>query len=156
TCALPICRLPEGLTKDEAVESLRAAGDDQVADMVSAMDVVPGQGVDFHAVGMVLLGVLAIYVAAAALAWAAGFLLNDVVQAVIRELRSDVEDKVHRLPLDYVDSQPRGELLSRVTNDIDNLGQSLQQTMSQLLTSVLSVLSVLVMMLWISPLLALI
>lgn len=149
-------RLPEGVTKAEAVEALRAEGNDNVADMVSAMDIVPGQGVDFHAVGMVLLGVLAIYVAAAALAWAAGFLLNDVVQAVIRELRSDVEDKVHRLPLDYVDSQPRGELLSRVTNDIDNLGQSLQQTMSQLLTSVLSVLSVLVMMLWISPLLALI
>jgi len=149
-------RLPEGLTKDEAVESLRAAGDDQVADMVSAMDVVPGQGVDFHAVGMVLLGVLAIYVCAAALAWAAGYLLNDVVQSVIRRLRSDVEDKVHRLPLDYVDSQPRGELLSRVTNDIDNLGQSLQQTLSQLLTAVLSVLTVLAMMLWISPLLALI
>ncbi|WP_312007719.1 ABC transporter ATP-binding protein [Nocardioides alcanivorans] len=105
---------------------------------------------------MVLLIVLGIYVLASALAWAAGYLLNDIVQGVIRRLRSDVEDKVHRLPLDYVDGQPRGELLSRVTNDIDNLGQSLQQTLSQVLTSVLSIFAVLAMMLWISPLLALI
>ncbi|WP_110208691.1 ABC transporter ATP-binding protein [Nocardioides daejeonensis] len=149
-------RLPEGMTKAEAVEALRAKGDTKFADMVSAMDVVPGQGVDFGAVGEVLLIVLGIYVLGSLLAWAAGYLLNDVVQAVIRRLRADVEDKVHKLPLDYVDSQPRGELLSRVTNDIDNLGQSLQQTMSQLLTSVLSVFAVLGMMLWISPLLALI
>jgi ATP-binding cassette subfamily B protein len=67
-----------------------------------------------------------------------------------------VEDKVNRLPLGYFDKQPRGELLSRVTNDIDNLSQSLQQTMSQLLTSILTVFAVLAMMLWISPLLALV
>jgi ATP-binding cassette subfamily B protein len=71
-------------------------------------------------------------------------------------MRSDVEDKVHRLPLAYFDRQPRGELLSRVTNDIDNVAQNLQQTMSQLLTSLLMVVGVLGMMFWISPLLALI
>jgi ATP-binding cassette, subfamily B, multidrug efflux pump len=149
-------RLPEGTTKAEAVEGLRRSGEDKVADMVSAMDVVPGQGVDFDAVGRVLLVVLAVYVLAAALAWLAGWLLNDVVQNTVRRMRADVEDKVHRLPLSFFDKQPRGELLSRATNDIDNLSQSLQQTMSQLLTSVLTVLAVLGMMFWISPLLALI
>ena len=125
--------------------------------MVSGMDVVPGQGVDFTAVGQVLLLVLAIYVGAAAArrGWP-GWLLNDVVQGTVRRMRSDVEDKVHRLPLAYIDRQPRGELLSRVSNDIDNVSQTLQQTMSQLLTSLLTVVAVLGMMFWISPVLALV
>ena len=71
-------------------------------------------------------------------------------------LRSDVEDKLNRLPLRYVDRQPRGDLLSRVTNDIDNIAQSLQQTLSQLLTSTLTLVGVLVMMFIISRLLALV
>lgn len=149
-------RLPDGLSKDQAVELLRQRGDDQVADMVSGMDVVPGRGVDFTAVGEVLLLVLAIYVGAALLGWLAGWILNDVVQGTVRRMRSDVEDKVHRLPLAYIDRQPRGELLSRVSNDIDNVSTTLQQTLSQLLTSVLTVVAVLGMMFWISPVLALV
>ena len=149
-------RLPEGLTKSEAVVGLRRQGEDQVASMVEAMDVVPGQGVDFDAVGRVLLVVLGIYVLGSLLAWLAGYLLNDVVQGTVRRMRADVEDKVNALPLGYFDRQPRGELLSRVTNDIDNVSQTLQQTMSQLLTSLLTVLAVLGMMFWISPLLAMV
>ena len=149
-------RLPAGLTKSEAIARLRAQGEDQVADMVTTMNLVPGRGVDFTAVGQVLLLAAAIYVAASLLALAAGYLLNDVVQGTVLRMRSDVEDKVNRLPLGYFDSQPRGELLSRVTNDIDNVSTTLQQTMSQLLTSILTVFGVLAMMLWISPLLALI
>ncbi|MFL6022323.1 MAG: ABC transporter ATP-binding protein [Marmoricola sp.] len=149
-------KLPSGVTKAEAVQHLRDQGNDKVASLVSSLDLVPGQSVDFDAVGHVLMVVLSIYLGAAVLAWLAGFLLNDVVQSTILKMRSDVEDKVNRLPLSYFDKQPRGELLSRVTNDIDNLSQSLQQTMSQLLTSVLTVLAVLSMMIWISPLLALI
>jgi ATP-binding cassette subfamily B protein len=149
-------RLPAGVTKAQAVQALRERGEDKVASMVASMDVHPGQGVDFDAVGRVLLVVLSIYVLGSALAWLAGYLLNDVVQGTILRMRSDVEDKVNRLPLSYFDKQPRGELLSRVPTDIDNLSQSLQQTMSQLLTSVLTVFAVLAMMLWISPLLALV
>jgi ATP-binding cassette subfamily B protein len=149
-------KLPEGITKEQAVAGLRAQGKDKVASMVASMDVHPGQGVDFGAVGHVLLIVLAVYVFGSALAWLAGYLLNDVVQGTVKRMRGDVEDKVNRLPLSYFDRQPRGELLSRVTNDIDNLSQSLQQTMSQLLTSVLTVFAVLAMMVWISPLLALV
>ncbi|HZJ05453.1 MAG TPA: ABC transporter ATP-binding protein [Nocardioidaceae bacterium] len=148
--------LPAGMTKAQAIEELRARGEDRFADMVSSMDVVPGQHVDFGAVGDVLLLVLGVYVAASLLAWLQGYLLNDVVQGTVLRMRAEVEDKVNRLPLSYFDRQPRGELLSRVTNDIDNVSQTLQQTMSQLLTSLLTVVAVLGMMFWISPLLALV
>jgi len=112
--------------------------------------------VDFDAVRTVLLKVVAVYVIGSVLAWGQGYFLNDVVQGTVRRMRSDVEDKINALPLEYFDKQPRGELMSRVTNDIDNVSQTLQQTMSQLLTSLLSVVAVLSMMFWISPLLALI
>ena len=128
----------------------------ELPDLIQGMDVVPGQGVDFGAVGHVLMIVLAIYVGASLLAWLQGFILNTVVQNTVRRMREDVEEKINRLPLNYFDRSPRGELLSRVTNDIDNVSQTLQQTMSQLLTSVMTVLAVLVMMVWISPLLALV
>jgi ATP-binding cassette subfamily B protein len=85
-----------------------------------------------------------------------GFLLNDVVQSTVFKLRSDVEDKLSRLPLQFFDKQPRGELLSRVTNDIDNVSLSLQQTISQLLFGLLTVVGVIVMMFVVSPLLAVI
>ena len=149
-------RLPEGMTKEQAVEAARASGDGRIADMLSSMDVVPGQGVDFAAVRNVLLLVLGIYVVSSVFAWLQGYLLNDVVQNTVYRMRSEVEDKVNRLPLSYFDRQPRGELLSRVTNDIDNISQSLQQTMSQLLTSLLTVVGVVAMMFYISPTLALI
>jgi ATP-binding cassette subfamily B multidrug efflux pump len=148
--------LPEGLTKDQAVAGLRESGDNTFADMVSSMDVTPGVGVDFGDVGRVLLITLALYVVSSLLAWLAGYLLNIVVVGTIRRLRDDVEAKVHRLPLRYYDTMPRGELLSRVTNDLDNLSQSMQQTISQFANSVLTVIALLIMMIWISPLLALI
>ncbi|MEN8238661.1 MAG: ABC transporter ATP-binding protein, partial [Actinomycetota bacterium] len=85
-----------------------------------------------------------------------GYLINDVVQNTMFKLRSEVEDKINALPLRYYDGSPRGELLSRVTNDIDNVSQSLQQTMSQLLNSLLTVIFVFAMMLSISWTLALI
>ena len=124
--------------------------------MLTSMTVVPGQGIDFDALGRVLMIVLALYVGASILGWLQGYLLNGVVQRTVLKLRADVEDKLNRLPLPYFDKQPRGELLSRVTNDIDNVAQSLQQTMSQLLTSLLTVVGVVSMMFVVSPLLALI
>jgi ATP-binding cassette, subfamily B, multidrug efflux pump len=143
-------------SKADAVEGLRADGQSRLADMLSRMDVVPGQGVDFTAVGNVLMLVLAVYVAASVLSWLQGYILNDVVQSTVRRMRGDVEEKINRLPLSYFDRQPRGELLSRVTNDIDNVSQTLQQTMSQLLVSLLTVVGVLAMMFAISPTLALV
>ncbi|WP_051021995.1 ABC transporter ATP-binding protein [Nocardia pneumoniae] len=149
-------QLPPGVTKDQAIEALRAKGDDTLADMLSAMDVVPGVGVDFDAVARVLGLVLVLYLGAAVFGWLQGYLLNIVINRTVKRLRSDVEDKIHRLPLRYFDSAPRGDVLSRVTNDVDNVSQSLQQTMSQLLISVFSVLGILIMMFWISWMLAVI
>jgi ATP-binding cassette subfamily B protein len=120
------------------------------------MNVVPGRGVDFDAVGRTLLLALGLYLIAALLVWVQARLLNVVVQRTMVRLRSDVEDKVHRMPLSYFDSRQRGEVLSRVTNDVDNIQSSLSLTIAQLLTSVLTVVAVLVMMLTISPLLTLI
>ncbi|GIH59216.1 multidrug ABC transporter ATP-binding protein [Microbispora siamensis] len=147
-------RLPAGTTKEQAVQGLRASGHGDFADMLAGMDVVPGHGIDFHALATVLAWVLALYVAASLFMWLQGRLLNDVTQRTVFRLRADVEDKLHRLPLKFFDGQPRGELLSRVTNDIDNVSQTLQQTLSQLLSSLLTVIGVLVMMFVISPLLA--
>ncbi|GEL93394.1 ABC transporter ATP-binding protein [Cellulomonas composti] len=146
--------LPAGLTKDEAVAGLRAQGNDQFADMVSGMDVVPGVGVDFDRLGRILLVVVVIYLGSFLFGWVQGRMTAGVVQRSVLRLRADVEAKLHRVPLSYFDRQPRGELLSRVTNDIDNVAQTLQQTLSQVITSVLTVIGVLAMMFWISPLLA--
>ena len=147
-------RLPAGLTKEQAIEAARARGDGTFADLLSG--VVPGQGVDFGAVGRTLSLALALYLIAALMIWIQARLLNVIIQRTMVAVRSDVEDKVHRLPLSYFDSRQRGEVLSRVTNDVDNIQSSLSMTISQLLTSILTVVAVLVMMLTISPLLALI
>ena len=147
--------LPAGITKEQAIAAARARGDNTFADLLSGMNVVPGHGVDFGAIGRTLLLALALYLVAALLLWIQARLLNVVVQRTMVALRSDVEDKLHRLPLSYFDTRQRGEVLSRVTNDVDNVSTSLSMTISQLLTSLLTVLAVLVMMLTISPLLTL-
>ncbi|MGC4893261.1 ABC transporter ATP-binding protein [Micromonospora sp. DT31] len=149
-------QLPAGTSAEAAVAAARASGNGNFADMLARMDVVPGVGIDFAALGRVLAFAVALYVGASLLMWAQGWVLNGVVQRTVLTLRADVEDKLNRLPLPYFDKQPRGELLSRVTNDIDNVSQTLQQTLSQLLTSLLTVVGVLGMMFWISPLLALV
>lgn len=148
-------QLPAGLTKEQAIEAARARGDNTFADLLSGMNVVPGQGVDFAAVGRTLLLALCLYLVAALLVWVQARILNVVVQRTMVTLRSDVEDKLHRMPLSYFDSRQRGEVLSRVTNDVDNIQTSLSMTINSLLTSVLTVFAVLVMMLTISPLLTL-
>ncbi len=148
--------LPAGLSKEQAIEAARARGEDTFADLLSGMNVTPGQGVDFTAVAHTLLLALGLYLIAALLVWLQARILNVVVQRTMAGLRTEIEHKVHRLPLSYVDGRQRGELLSRVTNDVDNVQSSLAMTISQLLTSLLTVVAVLVMMVTISPLLALI
>ncbi len=150
-------RMPAGASVEQVVTALRGSGQGDLADMVAAMPyLVPGQGMDFGAIGRVLLIAVAVYVASSVLSWLQSRLLVTAVNRIVFDLRAQVETKLNRLPLPYFDKQPRGELLSRVTNDIDNVAQSLQQTLGQLLTSLLTVLAMLAMMLWISPLLALI
>jgi ATP-binding cassette subfamily B protein len=149
-------RLPAGLTKEQVVAELRAQGDTTQADLVSGMDVVPGVGVDFDRLGQALLVVVAVYVLASLFSWAQLYIMAGVTQRVIYALREDVDRKIGRLPLGYLDRHARGDLLSRVTNDIDNINTTLQQTLTQAITSLTTVVGVLAVMIWISPLLALI
>ncbi|MFT4029722.1 MAG: ABC transporter ATP-binding protein [Protaetiibacter sp.] len=149
-------QLPEGVTKEQVIAQLEAAGDTTQADLLRSMDLRPGEGIDFSSLALVLGIVLLLYVLSSVFMWLQGYVLNGITQRTVLRLRRDVEAKIHRLPLSYFDRQPRGELLSRVTNDIDNISQSLQQTLSQLLTSLLTVAGVVVMMFVISPVLALI
>ncbi|MCW2839484.1 MAG: multidrug transporter ATP-binding protein, partial [Aeromicrobium sp.] len=146
----------DGSTKAEVVAQLRAAGDDQLASLVSSVDLQPGSGIDFTSLSWVLGSVLVLYVVASLLQWFQGRVTTIVVQRTVAELRDDVEAKINRMPLSYFDRTERGEVLSRTTNDIDNIAQSFQQTMSQLLTSLLMVIGTLVMMIVISPLLAIV
>ena len=148
--------LPTGLTKAQILAGLEAQGRGAQADLLRPLPLNPGSGFDFSALGTLLLIVLALYIASSLLAYLQGYLLNAITQRTVYRLREDVEAKIHRLPLAYFDRMPRGELLSRVTNDIDNISQSLQQTLSQAVNSILTVLGVVVMMVLISPLLALI
>ena len=149
-------QLPAGITKEQAVAAARARGEDTFADLLSGMNLIPGKGVDFSAVGRTLALAFSLYLVAALLIWLQARILNVTVQRTMKALRSDVEDKVHRLPLSYFDGLQRGELLSRVTNDIDNMQTSISMTIRQLVTGVLTMATVLVMMLSISPMLAMI
>lgn len=149
--------VPEGTSTEQVVEGLRAQGQTELADVVAgANGVVPGVGIDFTELGRVLMIALALYVAAWLVGYVQGLVATGVVQRTVYRLRERVEDKLGRVPLSYMDGQPRGELLSRVTNDIDNIAQTMQQTLSQLINALLTIVGVLAMMFWISPLLAVI
>ncbi len=149
--------LPAGVSQDQAVAGLRADGQEQLAAMLEAMQgLVPGQGIDFDDLGRVLGIALALYLGSWLFGYVQGLITTGLVQRTVYRLRQRVEVKLGRVPLSYIDHQPRGEVLSRVTNDIDNLAQTMQQTLSQLISSLLTIVGVLVMMFWISPLLALI
>jgi ATP-binding cassette subfamily B protein len=149
-------RLPKGITLDQAVAGARAAGQTQFADMLAGSSVVPGQGIDFTQLGRLLMIVLAMYLAASLLQWWQGYILNGLVMRVIYRLRADVENKLNRLPLSYFDTRQRGDLMSRVTNDVDNIQTALQQAFSQLIQSVLTVIGIGIMMFIVSWQLALI
>jgi len=147
-------RLPAGMTQAQAEALLRAHGQGQLADMLSGMTVTPGVGVDMAAFGRVLGLAALVYLLGAVFTWGQGYIMAGITQRAMCGLRSEVEEKLARLPLRYFDSHPHGDILSRVSNDIDNLSTTLQQGFSQLLTSVLTIFGVLGMMFWISPMLA--
>ena len=149
-------KMPSGISKEQAIEAARAQGQDKFADMLASVDLVPGQGIDFTKLGHYLLIVLAMYLASVVFMWLEGRILNSLVMRVIYNLRRDVENKINRLPLSYFDTRQRGDLLSRTTNDVDNVQQALQQAVSQLIYSLLTVAGIIVMMFIVSWQLALI
>src|SRR5438552_9301242 len=146
--------LPAGLTKQQAVAALRAQDHGQIADLVSGANVVPGRGIDFTQLGQILALAALVYLLASGLTWMLSYIMAGVAQRTVYGLRRDAEAKLARLPLKYFDSHAHGDMLSRVTNDIDNITTTLQQGMSQILTSTLTIVGVLAVMVWISPLLA--
>ncbi len=148
--------LPAGVPVDVLVAELNAEGSTDQANMLAAMDVVPGQGVDFTELARLLTLVALLYLVSSLLSWASAYIMAGVTQSTIYRLREEVDAKIGRLPLNYFDTHPRGDLLSRVTNDIDNISNTLQQVLTQLITSVLTVIGVLAIMFWMSPLLALV
>ncbi|BBA97284.1 putative ABC transporter ATP-binding protein [Actinacidiphila reveromycinica] len=151
-----IGRQTRGADKQQVLDTLRAHGNGKVADLLSGIDFTPGQGMDFGAIGNVLLLALCVYLGASLFSVMQMRTATKVINRAVYRLRRDVEDKLSRLPLAYFDQQPRGEVLSRVTNDIDNIGQTMQQTLGQLVNALLTIIGVLAMMFWISWLLALV
>lgn len=147
--------MPSGITKEQAITQAASQRPD-MADMMRNLDFVPGKGIDFGAIGTILLFVLGLYALAFIFQLAQGWILNGAIQRTIYQMRAEVAAKIDRLPLRYFDQQPRGELLSRVTNDIDNVSQTFQQTLQQLMSSLFTIIGVLAMMFWISPTLALV
>lgn len=148
--------LPSDISAQQAIDGMRAQGQDQVADMASGMDFIPGEGIDFTRLGTLIIAVIAMYIVSAAFELWQGLVLNRLTVDTVYELRQRVEAKVHALPLNYFDSNQRGDILSRTTNDIDNVQQALQQALSQLFYNILMILGITVMMLSISWQLALV
>jgi ABC-type multidrug transport system fused ATPase/permease subunit len=146
--------LRPGQTKDQAIAGLRAHGQDHLANMLARMDLHPGIGVDLGQLGRVLGLVALMYLLSAFFSWVQARILTGTTQRIMYRLRQATEEKLTRLPLRYFDSQPRGDILSRVINDIDNIDTALQEGLSQLPTLVVTVLGTLSIMFWISPLLA--
>ncbi|MET7732668.1 ABC transporter ATP-binding protein [Streptomyces sp. NPDC005402] len=149
-------QMPAGASKEEVLAGMRERGEGQVADMLRSTDFTPGEGIDFTAVGHVLLYAVGVFLVAGLLMAVATRLVNRTVNRTMFRMRENVQTKMSRLPLSYFDKRQRGEVLSRATNDIDNIGQTLQQSMGQLINSLLTIIGVLAMMFWVSWLLALV
>jgi ATP-binding cassette subfamily B protein len=149
-------RLPGGQSKEQVIEAARERGDGGFADLLRGVDFTPGKGIDFGAIGEVLLLATLVFAIGGVLMSVSVRLSNRAINLMVRRLREDVQAKLSRLPLSYFDRRQRGEVLSRATNDMDNLQQTLQQTLGQLVNSVLTIIGVLTVMFWISWLLALV
>jgi len=147
-------QIPEGVTPEQAVAALRAEGQNDLADMLASMSLTPGEGVNFEAVGAKVALLAVVYLIAALFSWLQAYLMAGVAQRTVYAMRREVDRKLGRLPLRYFDDNPRGDTLSRVTNDIDNIAHTLSQSATQLITAIFTIIGVLGMMFWISPLLA--
>lgn len=146
-------QLTAGMTREQAIAELKEQGQDQLAEMISGMDIVPGEGIDFNVLGHILIILLTIYLLGAFFRWLQRYTMAGVVQNTVYRLRKEVDSKLTKLPLKYYDNHPHGDILSRVTNDVDNIAHTLQQSITQIIYAVAIVIGVLFMMFSISPLL---
>ena len=120
--------LPAGADPADVIAELRAEGEEQFADMLSGMTLTPGVGIDFPALYQTLGLAVGLFAVSALLMWLQGLALNRIIVRMVHRLRRNVEEKLHRLPLAYFDRMKRGEILSRVTNDIDNIQNTLMNS----------------------------
>lgn len=138
--------LPAGSSAAELAEQLRANGQDNLAEMLLNGGIEPGKGIDFVVLTQLLIWVVLIYLAANLLMYVSGLILNRISMAVVYKLRRDIEAKLNRIPLGYYDSRQRGDIISRVTNDVDNVQVIVQQVFSTLVQIGLSVIGIGVIM----------
>ncbi|WP_318999886.1 ABC transporter ATP-binding protein [Mycetocola spongiae] len=148
--------LPAGQSKEAVIAGLRAAGENDRAAQLEKLNIVPGEGIDFASLSRIIFLVLLMYLVASIFMWAQGYILNKLVMSSVFKLRRDVEAKLNKLPLNYFDTRQRGDLLSRVTNDVDNIQNALQQAFAQLIQAALTVVGIVIMMFIVSWQLALI
>ena len=145
-----------GTPKQAVVTYLQSRGQDKFARMIDSMNVQVGVGIDWGRFGTILMFVIGIYLVSILVRLVQNFLMTRLVSDAVYTMRRQIEDKLDRLPLQYFDRTPRGEVMSRTTNDIDNISGTLQQILGELLFSVFSIIGAFIMMLTISPLLTLI
>jgi len=147
-------QLSANMTKDQIIADLKDKGQDQLAEMISAMDVTPGKGIDFVALQNILISLLGIYLLAAFFRWLQQYTMAGVAQRTVYKLRKDVDSKLAKLPLKYYDNHSHGDILSRVTNDVDNIAHTLQLSITQLVHALAVLVGVIIMMFSISPVLS--
>ncbi|MCI1901163.1 MAG: ABC transporter ATP-binding protein/permease [Bifidobacteriaceae bacterium] len=148
--------IPAGTPKDEVVKLLNSKGQGSIAQMVNSMDVKVGEGIDWNWFAIILVITAAVYLVSILLRLVQNFIMTRVVSDTVYLMRRQIEDKLNNLPLNYFDRVPRGEVMSRTTNDVDNISQTLQQVLGELLFSIFQFVGVFIMMLSISPLMTLI
>ena len=145
-----------GTPKEVVVSYLESRGEDKFAQMIASMDVQVGVGIDWNRLAAILIFVTCVYVVSILVRLVQNFLMTRLVSDAVYTMRRQIEEKMDRLPLEYFDRTPRGEVMSRTTNDIDNISGNLQEILGELLFSVFSLIGAFIMMLTISPLLTLI
>lgn len=145
-----------GTPKKVVVSHLESRGEDKFAQMIASMDVQVGVGIDWNRLAAILIFVTCVYVVSILVRLVQNFLMTRLVSDAVYTMRRQIEEKMDRLPLEYFDRTPRGEVMSRTTNDIDNISGNLQEILGELLFSVFSLIGAFIMMLTISPLLTLI
>ncbi|BAR05360.1 putative ABC transporter ATP-binding and permease components [Parascardovia denticolens DSM 10105 = JCM 12538] len=148
--------VPAGTSKEQIMAMLSQHGQGKIASLISQYDIQVGAGIDWTSFGKILIGVIILYLISILLRLAQNFLTTRVVVDAVYKMRKEIENKIDRLPLSYFDRVPRGEIMSRTTNDVDNITGSLQQMLGEFFFSIFQFIGTLSMMIWVSPFLTLV
>ena len=155
-CCVLCCNLEYSLYRLSVQKSWGTAITELFEGAYGKFQGVPGAAINFDEIGQILLLLAGLYVISSLFTYIQQYIMSSVAQKTVYDLREDVNEKLEKLPLKYFDGRPNGETLSRVTNDIDTIGSTLQQSLTQFITSIVTIVGIIIMMLSISPLLTLI